>query len=61
MGLRAGVAKGGLTATAWVENLLDQTEAYSAFYNIRITDFVFETLPVYNDKRTFGVTVAYRY
>ncbi len=61
VGLRLGVAKGGLSATAWVENLLNQTEAYSAFYNIRITDFVFETLPIYNDKRTAGITISYRY
>jgi iron complex outermembrane recepter protein len=61
LGLRVGVAKGGLSATAWVENVLNQTEAYSAFYNIRITDFVFETLPIYNDKRTAGITLSYRY
>ena len=61
LGLRAGVSKGGLTATAWVENALNQKEAYSAFYNIRITDFVFETLPVYNEKRTVGLSLSYRY
>ncbi|MEO7786250.1 MAG: TonB-dependent receptor [Sphingomicrobium sp.] len=61
LGLRAGVSKGGLTATAWVENALNQKEAYSAFYNIRINDFVFETLPVYNDKRTVGLSLSYRY
>lgn len=61
VGARLGLGNGHLSATAWVENLLDQTNAYSAFYNIRITDFMFETLPLYNDKRTIGLTVGYKY
>jgi iron complex outermembrane receptor protein len=61
LGVRIGASKGGVSATAWVENLINQTQAYSAFYNIRITDFVFETLPLYNDKRTAGITLSYRY
>lgn len=61
LGLRASLTNGGVTGTIWVENLLNQTQAYSAFYNIRITDFVFETLPLYNDKRTAGLTISFRY
>jgi iron complex outermembrane receptor protein len=56
-----GIRTGGLTATLWVKNLLNQTEAYAALYNIRINDFVFETLPFYNDKRTVGATLSYKY
>lgn len=58
LSLRAGLRWGGIEATAWVENLLQQTDAYNAYYNIRLTDFVFETLPIYRERRTFGVTVS---
>jgi outer membrane receptor protein involved in Fe transport len=56
-----GVKTRGLSATVWIKNLLNQTEAYSALYNIRINDFVYETLPFYNDKRTIGATLSYKY
>jgi iron complex outermembrane receptor protein len=59
--LSAGIKKDRLTATIWVKNLLNQTEAYGALYNIRINDFVFETLPFYNDKRTVGATLSFKY
>lgn len=58
LGLRTGLKWKNITATAWVENLLQQTDAYNAYYNIRLTDFVFETLPIYRERRTFGLTVA---
>lgn len=59
--LSAGIKTNGVTATVWTKNLLNQTQAYGALYNIRINDFVFETLPFYNDKRTIGATLSFKY
>ena len=61
LGIRAGIKSGKFTATAWVENLLQETDAYNAYYNIKLTDFVFETLPIYRERRTFGLTLAAEY
>lgn len=61
LGIRTGLRHGKYTATLWVENLLQQTDAYNAYYNIRLNDFVFETLPIFRERRTFGLTVTGEY
>jgi iron complex outermembrane receptor protein len=59
--LRVGGERGPLSVWLWGNNLTNDTTPYMAAYNLRVTDFVFENLPYYPDKRTFGLTATYTF
>jgi iron complex outermembrane receptor protein len=64
VGLRTGVKNDFVTITGWVENLTQNKEAYMAYYNVLPNTFptlAFETLPIYPEKRTFGVTISSKF
>lgn len=58
---RVGVTRGGLRLTAWVDNLLNDSSPVNGESNVRLTDFVFETLPILPEKRTWGFTAMHRF
>ena len=61
MNLRAGVERGNLRVTLWLDNALNFRGALSAGGNLRLTDFVFEQIATYGPERTFGATVGYKF
>jgi iron complex outermembrane receptor protein len=58
---RLGVANGRLRVWVWGENLTDDDSPVNAESNLRLTDFVFETLPILPEQRTYGVTLTYAF
>jgi iron complex outermembrane recepter protein len=58
---RIGVTNGRLRVSLWGENLTDEGTPINAESNLRLTDFVFETLPILPEQRTYGVSASYRF
>lgn len=58
---RIGFENDAIKITLWADNILNKKNPYMAQYNIRINDFVFETLPLYQEKRTGGITASFKF
>ena len=57
---RIGVRTKAVRITLNVDNILNDSTPVNAESNLRLNDFVFETLPILPEKRRFSLTLSYK-